>query len=102
MLFKSTNFQRDETELVITVTPRLVRPTRAGHLALPTDRVGAPNEAEVFLVGRTDPGVPNGPGATGVPPVQQRTVAPPPPAAQPGGMAAAKPIGFEKEYGHVL
>ena len=101
MLFKSTNFQRDETELVITVTPRLVRPVPANRIAVPTDRVSAPNEAELFLMGRTDTGVPNGPGAIGVPPAP----APQPvvvPAPQPGGMAAAKPIGFEKEYGHVF
>jgi pilus assembly protein CpaC len=102
MLFKSTNFQRDETELVITVTPRLVRPVPANRIAVPTDRVSAPNEAELFLMGRTDTGVPNGPGAIGVPPApapQPQVVIPP---AQPGGMAAAKPIGFEKEYGHVF
>ena len=101
MLFKSTNFQREETELVIVVTPRLVRPVPAGRLALPTDRVSAPNEAELFLLGRTDTGVPAGPGSIGIPPVpapQPQVVVPP----QPGGMAATQPIGFEKEYGHVL
>jgi len=102
MLFKSTNFQRDETELVITVTPRLVRPVPANRLALPTDRAGPPNEADLFLLGRTDTGVPALPGATGVLPPAPRTVAPPPRATQPGGSAELKPIGFEKEYGHVL
>jgi pilus assembly protein CpaC len=103
MLFKSTNFQRDETELVITVTPRLVRPVPANRLVLPTDRATAPNEADLFLMGRTDTGVPSGPGAIGVPTgpaPQPQVVVPPPP--QPGGMAATKPIGFEKEYGHVF
>jgi pilus assembly protein CpaC len=103
MLFKSTNFQRDETELVITVTPRLVRPVPANRIALPTDRATPPNEADLFLMGRTDTGVPSGPGAIGVPTgptPQPQVVIPPPP--QPGGMAATKPIGFEKEYGHVF
>ena len=99
MLFKSTNFQRDETELVITVTPRLVKPVPANRLAVPTDRVGPPNEADLFLLGRTDTGVPAGPGAVGALPPAPVVV---PPAAQPGGSAALKPIGFEKEYGHVL
>jgi pilus assembly protein CpaC len=102
MLFKSTNFQRDETELVIVVTPRLVRPVPAGRIAVPTDRVTPPSEAELFLFGRTDTGVPNGPGATGVPPgpaPQPQIVVP---VAPSGGSAAVKPIGFEKEYGHVL
>jgi pilus assembly protein CpaC len=104
MLFKSTNFQREETELVIIVTPRLVRPVMAGAHKVPTDRAGPPNEADLFLLGRTDTGVPAGPGAVGIPPAD---VAPPPvvvtpPAGAPGGSAAVKPIGFEKEYGHVF
>jgi pilus assembly protein CpaC len=101
LLFKSTNFQRDETELVIVVTPRLVRPVPAYAIKVPTDRAGPPNEADLFMFGRTDTGVPQGPGATGVPPSSTpatKVVTPPPP----GGSASAKPIGFEKEYGHVL
>ena len=102
MLFKSTNFQREETELVIVVTPRLVRPVPAHRIALPTDRASPPTEADLFLMGRTDTGVPNGPGAIGIPtaPAPAPQVVIPPP--QPGGMAAAEPIGFEKEYGHVF
>lgn len=98
-LFRSTNFQREETELVIIVTPRLVRPVRANAMKLPTDRVGPPNEADLFLLGRTDTGVPAGPGAFSKPP----TNPPPPPVPLgPGGSASRKPTGFEKEYGHVL
>jgi len=103
MLFKSTSFQRDETELVITVTPRLVRPAPSYALKVPTDRAGPPNEGDLFLLGRTDTGVHAGPGAPGVPPADaptSRTVTPPPPP--PGGSAAIKPIGLQKEYGHVL
>ena len=106
MLFKSTNFQRDETELVITVTPRLVRPVPAYALKVPTDRASPPNELDLFGASRTDTGVPSGPGATGIPPAdaQPRALpAPPPPApGQPGGMASTKPTGFQKDYGHVL
>jgi pilus assembly protein CpaC len=102
MLFKSTNFQRDETELVIVVTPRLVRPAPYHAIKVPTDRVTPPNEADLFLFGRTDTGVPQGPGATGVPPASPPPPPPPPAPTQPGGMAEAKPIGFEKEYGHVF
>ena len=40
-LFRSTSFQKEETELVIIVTPRLVKPVRAAALKVPTDRVGA-------------------------------------------------------------
>jgi pilus assembly protein CpaC len=56
-LFRSTGFQREETELVIIVTPRLVRPVSAAQLKAPTDRVKPPNEADLFLLGRTDTGV---------------------------------------------
>ncbi|HXV25089.1 MAG TPA: type II and III secretion system protein family protein [Alphaproteobacteria bacterium] len=53
-LFRSTAYQRQETELVIVVTPRLVKPARAGELAAPTDRFVAPTEADLFLMGRTE------------------------------------------------
>ena len=96
-LFRSTGFQREETELVMIVTPRLVRPVRAGALKMPTDQVKQPNEADLFLLGRTD---------TGVAPIQETGPRPvraaPPPAGAPGGSAERKPVGFEKEYGHVL
>ena len=101
-LFRSTNFQREETELVIIVTPRLVRPQRAGSFKVPTDRAGPPNEADLFLLGRTDTGVPPVPGlpmAAPPPPPPPPVVVAPPPT---GGSASLKPAGFEKEYGHVL
>ncbi len=97
-LFRSSGFQKEETELVIIVTPRLVRPVRAGSLKVPTDRAGPPAEADLFLLGRTDTGVPPSPGATVAPPPPVVVV--PPPAG--GGSASLQPTGFEKEYGHVL
>jgi pilus assembly protein CpaC len=45
MLFRSTKFRRAETELVIIVTPYLVRPT-SGQLALPTDGYRAPTDVQ--------------------------------------------------------
>lgn len=51
-LLRSSNFQRNETELVITVTPRLVAPVKAGSLALPTDNILPPSEFEFFFMGR--------------------------------------------------
>jgi pilus assembly protein CpaC len=56
-LFRSTGFNSDDTELVIIVTPRLVRPVRPDQLRLPTDRVKPPTEADLFLRGRTDSAV---------------------------------------------
>jgi pilus assembly protein CpaC len=52
-LFRSAEYQRDQTELVIIVTPYLVTPTRGEALALPTDRVRPPTESDLFLFGRT-------------------------------------------------
>lgn len=43
-LFKSTGWQRGETELMIVVTPYLVRPTSANQIVLPTDGYRAPTE----------------------------------------------------------
>jgi pilus assembly protein CpaC len=102
-LFRSTGFQHEETELVIIVTPHLVRPVPAGALKIPTDRVGPPNEADLLLNGRTDTAVP----PSAAPFVRPAPPPPPPPAIVTpppggGGTAEKKPIGFEKDYGHVL
>ena len=51
-LFRSADYQRNQTELVIIVTPHLVTPTRGEALALPTDRVRIPTERELFLFGK--------------------------------------------------
>lgn len=51
-LFRSVEYSRKQTELVIVVTPHLVTPTRGLALALPTDRVQPPTEKDLFLFGR--------------------------------------------------
>ncbi|MCK0149434.1 type II and III secretion system protein family protein [Marivita sp. S6314] len=51
-LFRSAEYQREQSELVIIVTPHLVTPTRGEALALPTDRVRPPSEKDLFLFGR--------------------------------------------------
>ena len=49
-LFRSNTFRRNETELVIVVTPYLVRPVNASQIALPTDGHRMSGDAErVFL-----------------------------------------------------
>ncbi|OYU39879.1 MAG: general secretion pathway protein [Pseudorhodobacter sp. PARRP1] len=50
-LFRSAEYQRAQSELVIIVTPHLVTPTRGEALALPTDRVKLPSEKDLFLFG---------------------------------------------------
>ena len=51
-LFRSTKFQRDETELVITISPLLTRPIDTAALALPTDGFGAANDVNMYLLQR--------------------------------------------------
>lgn len=51
-LFRSSEYQRDQSELMIFVTAHLVTPTRGEALILPTDRVRLPNERDLFLNGR--------------------------------------------------
>ncbi|MCF6305655.1 MAG: type II and III secretion system protein family protein [Rhodobacteraceae bacterium] len=53
-LFRSAEFQREQTELVIIITPHLVTPTSGEALALPTDRIRIPTEAELFLNGQLE------------------------------------------------
>ena len=51
-LFRSSQFQKGETELLIVVTPRLVKPIRPDQVRLPTDRVADPDAAETLLLGQ--------------------------------------------------
>jgi pilus assembly protein CpaC len=75
-LFRSTSFQKQETELVIIVTPRLVQPMKADMVSLPTDRVRNPSELELFLMGRTDKAVGVDPFDPDAPPPEADTLTP--------------------------
>ncbi|WP_447968944.1 type II and III secretion system protein family protein [Nitrospira sp. M1] len=50
-LFRSTSFQKSETELVVIVTPRLVKPVDLAKQPLPTDDYLEPNDFELMLLG---------------------------------------------------
>ena len=50
-LFRSSDYLRAQSELVIVVTPHLVSPTRGEAIALPTDRIRLPSERDLFLFG---------------------------------------------------
>jgi len=60
-LFRSADYQRQQSELVIIITPHLVTPTRGEALALPTDRIRIPTENELFLFGKTSGGASRAP-----------------------------------------
>jgi pilus assembly protein CpaC len=51
-LFRSSEYNRQQSELVIIVTAHLVSPTTGEAFALPTDRVRPPTESELFLFGQ--------------------------------------------------
>lgn len=53
-LFRSAEYTRSQTELVIIITAHLVTPTRGEVLALPTDRVRPPSASDLFLFGRVE------------------------------------------------
>ncbi len=59
-LFKSRNYRRGETELVIIVTPYLVKPVNANDIALPTDGFRAPNDAQQLLLNQQSDGITGG------------------------------------------
>ena len=60
-LFRSNGFQRNETELVIIITPYLVKPVNSlSQIAMPTDGYRAPTDAERLLLGQIS-GTPGGP-----------------------------------------
>ncbi|ROT98971.1 type II and III secretion system protein family protein [Histidinibacterium lentulum] len=83
-LFRSAEYQREQTELVIIVTPHLVTPTRGEALALPTDRVRPPTERDLFLYGRV--AAQAGPGGT----------------PQQGAAAEVARQDFSGSYGYVM
>ena len=100
-LFRSTSFQQGETELVIVVTPYLVRPVDDGDISLPTDGYQSPDAIREMLgdiVSKRKS--PPRPRPTATPARTEETrrlsapaeVAPvPAPAAPPAAAAAAEP-----------
>ncbi|MGY4398493.1 pilus assembly protein CpaC [Sphingomonas sp. UYAg733] len=74
-LFRSNGFKRNETELVIVITPYLVKPVNANDIVLPTDGYKAPTDLGRVFLGELGGGVTGGdrpkpsmaPPATAVP-----------------------------------
>jgi pilus assembly protein CpaC len=53
-LFRSTSFRKNESELVVIVTPHLVKPLDMAKQTLPTDQYGEPNDLEFYLLGNME------------------------------------------------
>nr|WP_166180956.1 type II and III secretion system protein family protein [Altererythrobacter segetis] len=86
-LFRSTSFQKGETELLIIVTPHLVAPIKPGQVRLPTDETTDPTAAEAVLFGTSGQTKPLPPAAN-VPGVS---------AATPQGDSPAQPLAHAGE-----
>jgi pilus assembly protein CpaC len=82
-LFRSNGYRRDETELVIVVTPHLVTPRR-GQIATPGDAFVPPSDFELFLFGSMQ-------GKSRVRPEDRALIS-----------ADPKKVGIEGPHGHVL
>ena len=78
-LFRSSNFQKKETELVVIVTPHLVRPVDMSKQTLPTDQFIEPDDFEFYLLGKLE-------GAGDGEPLQE----------------TLKDGGLEGNFGHIL
>lgn len=95
-LFRSSGFQKQETELVIIVTPRLVKPIEnVADVRLPTDRVGNPHELDLFLMGRTDK-------AVGINPLDPNALPPKPATPAKSDDKKDKQGGFSGPTGYEL
>ena len=79
-LFRSTNYRKGETELVIVVTPYLVKPVNANDIRLPTDGYLKPTELQRLIALREADGVsgatrpmPSATGSAAAPQLSQGT-----------------------------
>jgi pilus assembly protein CpaC len=53
-LFRSTSYLQDKTDLLIAVTPHLVKANKEGTLRFPGENVNPPNRFEFYLEGRLE------------------------------------------------
>ena len=74
-LFRSTRYTRQETELVVLVTPKLVEPMNPNQIpALPGEVWRHPNEAEQYIIGDIGGEVPSGNLKPGTAPTAPATI----------------------------
>jgi len=87
-LFRSSSYQKQESELVIIVTPHLAKPLDMAAQSLPTDQFTEPTEMEFFLLGLMQ-----GKGSNDEPASKRPAV----PAHGDGPRS-----GMDGEFGHIL
>lgn len=83
-LFRSTSYQRNETELIVIVTPHLAKPLDMARQTLPTDSYRDPSDAEFYLLGLLQ--------------AREKKQAPPMPVSAP----PVRRGGFDGEFGHSI
>jgi pilus assembly protein CpaC len=94
-LFRSSSFQKGETELLIVVTPHLVMPIRKDQVHLPTDTQADPTALDTVLMGDNDKGPkPAAPAPAATAPV----AAPSAPQANAAAQRPAQTKGDGYEY----
>lgn len=93
-LFRSQEYRKGQTELVIMVTPRLVRPFNKEGLALPTDNFVAPSDMDFYLLGKMSERKPD--SRTGKSPNQVED------ASDNNGHPLPGSGGTQEKYGHEL
>lgn len=88
-LFRSTSYTQDKTDLLIAVTPHLVKPSKEGTLSFPGEYMRPPNRLEFYLEGRLEGRrFPDDPSA-----MSHHSFAAPPQMNETAG-------GLEGEFGH--
>ena len=53
-LFRSSSYQEKKTDLLVAVTPHIVKPVREGEISYPGEFVKPPNRLEFYLEGRLE------------------------------------------------
>jgi pilus assembly protein CpaC len=83
-LFRSSSFQKNETELIVIATPHLVKPLDMARQTLPGDQFSEPSDFEFYLLGQLE-----GTGSDESTPV---------PSMNPAG----RPEGLDGDFGHIV
>jgi len=89
-LFRSNAWQRGETELMIVITPYLVKPVNANEIVLPTDGYQAPTDLERVFLGKLSGGKTGGDRA-------KPSVATVPGEPNPAGTPVGQPDAIEEK-----
>ena len=55
-LFRSTAYLQEKTDLLVAVTPHLVKPVKEGSIRFPGESIKLPNGYEFYLEGRFEGG----------------------------------------------